>query len=132
MNSSNFHTDTFGESGSDARGRIRRYQARQDKHRRQRQQNEDFLSQEVDVKDYIISPEGYESIMFFIYFLTIPYLVGLTVLFFYVADGDFQKFQMIDFTTLFVVWMIGYEVVAATVLFFIFLAFIRSFGRSAG
>ncbi len=132
MDSSNFHTDSFGSSGSDARGRIRRYQARQDKHRRKKKNNDDFLSQEVDVKDYIVSPEGYESIMFFIYFLTLPYLIGLTVIFFYVADGDFDKFQMIDFTTLFVVWMIGYEVIAATIIFFIFLAFIRSFGRSAG
>ncbi|MEA2111863.1 MAG: hypothetical protein U9P71_07430 [Campylobacterota bacterium] len=132
MNSRNFHTDTFS-SGSDARGRIRKYQARQDKHRRNKhKQDDDFLSQEVDVKDYIISPDGYESIMFFIYFLTLPYLIGLTVIFFYVADGDFTKFQMVDFTTLFVVWMIGYEVIAAVLLFFIFLAFIRSFGRSAG
>jgi small-conductance mechanosensitive channel len=132
MNYKNFHTDSFSEDASDARGRIRRYQARQDKHRRNRKKEDDFLSQDIDVKDYIISPEGYESIMLAIYFLTVPYIIGLSVIFFYVADADFEKFQMIDFTTVFVVWMIGYEVIAALLLFFIFIAFIRSFGRSAG
>ncbi len=133
MNSKNFHTDSFGDSDVDARGRVRKYQARQDKYRRIKQKKDnDFLAQEIDINDYIISPDGYESIMFFVYFLTLPYLVGLTVVFFYVADADFNTFQMIDFTTLFVVWMIGYEVIAAIILFFIFIAFLRSFVRSSG
>ncbi len=120
-------------NNTDARGRIRKYQARQDKYRRIKQKkNEDFLAREIDISDYIISPEGYESIVFSLYFLIVPYLVGLTVVFFYVADADFKTFQMIDFTTLFVVWMIGYEVIAAIILFFIFIAFLRSLAQSSG
>ncbi len=122
----------FTSNNTDARGRIRKYQARQDKYRRiKKKKSDDFLAQEIDISDYIISPEGYESIMFSLYFLIVPYLVGITVIFFYVADADFKTFQMIDFTTLFVVWMIGYEVIAATILFFIFIAFIRSLSQSS-
>ncbi len=123
----------FTNNKPDARGRIRKYHARQDKYRRIKQKkNEDFLAREIDISDYIISPEGYESIVFSLYFLIVPYLVGLTVVFFYVADADFKTFQMIDFTTLFVVWMIGYEVIAAIILFFIFIAFLRSLAQSSG
>ncbi|RUM60999.1 MAG: hypothetical protein DSZ03_09200 [Sulfurimonas sp.] len=119
-------------NNADARGRIRKYQARQDRYRRiKKKKNDDFLAREIDISDYIISPEGYESIVFSLYFLIVPYLVGLTVVFFYVADADFKTFQMIDFTTLFVVWMIGYEVIAAIILFFIFIAFLRSLARSS-
>ncbi len=120
-------------NSTDARGRIRKYQARQDRYRRIKQKkSDDFLAREIDISDYIISPEGYESIVFSLYFLIVPYLVGLTVVFFYVADADFKTFQMIDFTTLFVVWMIGYEVIAAVILFFIFIAFLRSLSQSSG
>ena len=133
MNSKNFHTESFGESNIDARGRVRRYQAHQDKHRRHKhKQDEDFISQNIDVKDYVISPDGYETIMVAVYFVTLPYLAGLMFLFMYIADADFEKFQMIDFTTLFIVWMIGYEVLSSIFLLFIFVAFLRSFGRSSG
>jgi hypothetical protein len=86
-----------------------------------------FAQKEVDVKAFIIAPEGYETFMFIIYFLTIPYLAGLIFLYLFIADGSFSHFLNFKITSYFVIWMIGYEVVAAIVLTMIAYAFAKSF-----
>ena len=86
-----------------------------------------FAQKEIDVKSFIIAPEGYETFMFFIYFLTIPYLTGLAFLYLFIADGSFSHFLNFKITSYFVIWMIGYEVVAAITLTLIGYAFIKSF-----
>jgi len=86
-----------------------------------------FAKQEVDVKAYILAPEGYELFMFFIYFLTIPYLFGLSFLYLFVAHGSFENFLNFKISSFFVIWAIGYEIVAAILLAAIFYSFIKSF-----
>jgi len=86
-----------------------------------------FAQKEVDVKAFIIAPEGYETFMFIIYFLTIPYLAGLTFLYLFIADGSFSHFLNFKITSYFVIWMIGYEVVAAIMLTLIAYSFAKSF-----
>jgi hypothetical protein len=94
---------------------------------RQKKATQSFASQEVDIKKYIISPEGYEALMFFVYFLTIPYFAGALFLFLFVAKGILSHFLVFKLSSYFIIWAIGYEVVAAVILFFILLSAIKFF-----
>jgi NAD/NADP transhydrogenase beta subunit len=102
-------------------------------HRNKKQQDEevDFLNQEVRLDGSIFFPYGYENIMLFIYFITIPYLVGLIFIFFYIGGGDYTVFLSLDNENSFMVtWAIGYEVVAAMILLWIAKLGIVSFFRA--
>ena len=92
-----------------------------------RRQSDSFGQQEIDVKAYIIAPEGYEAFMFAIYFLTIPYLFGLAFLYLFVAKASFEHFLNVKLSSFFVIWAIGYEVVAAILLTLIAYSFVKSF-----
>jgi len=97
--------------------------------KKSRKKRENFSSQEVDVKDYIISPEGWEGIMFTFYFLAIPYITGIVFLFLFIARADMESFLVFDLTSFFIVWAIGYEIVASILIVAIFIAYIRYLSR---
>lgn len=92
--------------------------------------NESFGSQKIDINDYILSPEGWESLMFFLYFLAIPYLFGILFLFLFIAHASVTSFLILDLTTFFIVWAIGYEVIATLLLFSIFISYINYLSQS--
>lgn len=84
-----------------------------------------FGSQKVDLKDYLLSPAGYEGVVYPIYLLSIPYIVGALVLFLFVAGASFDNFKLLKFDSFFIVWMIGYEIVATILLIAIFVSFLQ-------
>lgn len=84
-----------------------------------------FGAQKIDFSDYVMVLEGYESVIYPLYFLTIPYVTGAIVLFLFVAGASFEKFKLIEFNSFLVVWMIGYEIVSTFILIAIFIAFLR-------
>ena len=86
-----------------------------------------FAQKEVDIKAFIIAPEGYEAFMFGVYFITIPYLAGLAFLYLFIAKASFSHFLNFKISSFFVIWMIGYEVVAVIILTLIAYAFVKSF-----
>jgi len=86
-----------------------------------------FAQKEIDVKAFIIAPEGYEAFMFVIYFLTVPYLVGLAFLYLFVAKASFSHFLNVKISSFFVIWAIGYEIIAVIALTLIAYAFAKSF-----
>ncbi len=92
-----------------------------------RRKEASFAQKEIDVKSLVIAPEGYETFMFIIYFLTIPYLVGLAFLYLFIATASFSNFLNFKISSFFVIWAIGYEVVAIITLTLIGYAFIKSF-----
>ncbi|WP_345976921.1 hypothetical protein [Sulfurimonas sp. HSL3-7] len=92
-----------------------------------KRKNSSFAQKEIDVKAFILAPEGYEAFMFIIYFLTIPYLTGLAFLYLFVAKASFEHFLNVKLSSFFVIWAIGYEVVAAILLTLIAYSFIKSF-----
>ncbi|MDD2828342.1 MAG: hypothetical protein PHW18_02075 [Sulfuricurvum sp.] len=94
---------------------------------KRREQEEDFLNQEVDYRNFVFAPEGYEGLMFFIYFLTLPYLVGLGFLFMFVARANYESFLTFNLSSYFIIWAIGYEVSAVLLLIIIFLAWINHY-----
>jgi hypothetical protein len=78
-----------------------------------------FGSQKIDFRNIVFAPEGYESIFYTIYFFTIPYVVGLIFIFLFVAGATYENFMLLDMKSFFIVWAIGYEVVAAMSLTYI-------------
>lgn len=99
--------------------------AERKKHHRVNRIKESFGDKKIDLSKYFITPDGYEGIFYTIYFISIPYLVGLTFLFFYVAKAVHQNFALLDLTLFLIIWAIGYEIIGAIILISIFIAFIK-------
>jgi len=107
---------------SSARSSARVYQ---NKNKMKRQHNDNFASQEVDLRKFIIAPEGYENLMFGAYFIAVPYIAGVLFLYLFVAGGHVENFMVLEISKFFIVWAIGYEVVAASLLLIIFYSFLN-------
>ncbi|DAB30019.1 MAG TPA: hypothetical protein CFH84_06350 [Sulfurimonas sp. UBA12504] len=90
----------------------------------ERKKRDSFASQEVDVHKYVFSPEGWENFVLICYIILIPYIVGVLFLFVFIAEVAFEKFLLLDMSSIIIVWAIGYEVIAATLLFGIFVSFL--------
>ena len=84
-----------------------------------------FGAQKVDLKDYLMAPDGYESVVYPLYFVFIPYITGAILLFFFVAGASFENFKLMEFNNFIVVWLMGYEVVATMMLVGILIAFLK-------
>ena len=110
---SNSNNDPFHSSSTLPKKRRRKKKESNDK-------DVDFMNQNVDLVDSILFPEGYENIMLAVYFLTIPYLVGLVFIFFYIGKGDYTVFLALSEGNSFLIaWAIGYEITAAIILLWI-------------
>jgi hypothetical protein len=94
---------------------------------RRKSHEEGFLNQEVDYRRFLFAPEGYEGLVLSLYLLIIPYLVGLSFLFLFVARASYEYFLEFNLSSYFVIWAIGYEVSAASLLIIIFLAWINHY-----
>jgi len=84
-----------------------------------------FGSQKIDLKDFIYIPEGMEFIAYAVYFVLVPYLVGVVFLFFAIAGGSFDNFMLVDLSKAFIVWAIGYEITASALLIWIYTLFMQ-------
>lgn len=87
-----------------------------------------FAQRKVDFSDYLPVITGYEGIFYTLYFISIPYLTGAIFLFFVVAGGRLEHFMLLEFNAFLVVWMIGYEIVAALILLAILISFFKHNG----
>ena len=84
-----------------------------------------FAKKEVNLKDYIYVPDGFELIVYIAYFILIPYIVGAIFLFFTIAGADFSNFKLLDMSAFFIVWAIGYEIVAILFIIRIVVMFLK-------
>ncbi len=84
-----------------------------------------FASQKVDFSDYLLAPDGYESVIYPLYFLLIPYITGAVALFFLVAGASVENFKLLELNSFVIVWLIGYEIVATIMLISIFISFLK-------
>ena len=91
----------------------------------QRKKKQSFGSQNIDLKEIVFAPEGYESIAYMLYLLIVPYIVGAICLFFVVAGGNFDNFMLLDTSAFLIVWAIGYEIVAVVALSWIVLLYLQ-------
>jgi len=75
-----------------------------------------YMQQDVDLKKtpFLFFPPGKEMLFLGIYFVTLPYITGLIFLFFYVSEGKASTFGAVSVdSNFFLVWTIGYELLAA-------------------
>ncbi|SFV90194.1 hypothetical protein MNB_SV-4-277 [hydrothermal vent metagenome] len=78
-----------------------------------------YMKKDVELGEtpLLFFPKGKEMLFLFIYFLTLPYIVGLLFLFFYISNMQVSIFQAVGMdTSIFFVWMIGYEIIAVIVI----------------
>ena len=90
-----------------------------------RKKKRSFVTKDVEINDYILSPKGFEALMLSIYFILIPYATGALFLFIFIARVRFEKFLQLDLTSLFVIWAIGYEIIASIILLLIFFSYLK-------
>jgi len=88
-------------------------------HRTNRVKVKSFGSQKVDFSNIVFAPEGYESVFYTVYFFTIPYIAGVAFLFLFIAGATFENFMLLNMNSFFIVWAIGYEVIATSSLIYI-------------
>jgi len=88
-------------------------------HEKKIKNTNDFLKKKIEITDYINLPEGLANIIFFISFLVIPYIVGITFIFIIIAKASIETFKHINIDGYPVYWSIGYEVIASFLLFII-------------
>lgn len=84
-----------------------------------------FTSQKIYFKDYVYAPEDWEAIAYTLYFIFVPYITGALFLFFFIAGGNFSHFKLLDTSAFFIVWAIGYEIVAVVLLIWILSLYLR-------
>ena len=80
-----------------------------------------FTKQEVKLQDTpLFFPEGFEKVFLAIYFVSLPYILGLIFLFFYIAEGKLEVFVSVNSESpFFITWAIGYEILAALIILWI-------------
>jgi len=81
-----------------------------------------YMQQNVEIGEtpLLFFPPGKEMLFLGIYFVTVPYIVGLLFLFFYISDMQVSIFQAIGMdTSIFLVWIIGYELIAVLIVLYI-------------
>ncbi len=84
-----------------------------------------FASQEIRLKDLSFAPDGWEGVFYTGYFILVPYLVGNIFLFFVITGGVFENYRLLDTSAFFIIWAIGYEIVATIVLTWIFISYLK-------
>ena len=84
-----------------------------------------FASQEIKPSELVFVIEGLEAYFYTFYFIVVPYVVGVLFLFLAIAGGDFDNLVVMDLTAFFIVWAIGYEIVATISLIWIFVLFLK-------
>lgn len=100
--------------------------AQKSKKRKSKEHTNSFGSQKINLKDYLYVPEGIEYLAYAFYVIVVPYIVGAIFLFFTVAGGDFNNFELISLGSFFIVWAIGYEISASLTLIYIVFLYIKN------
>ncbi len=93
--------------------------------RKKKKKKSSFASKKVEVKELVWAPEGYEGTFIFLYFVSVPYITGAIFLFLGIAQADYSSFMKLNTTAFFIVWAIGYEIVATVSLIYIFILFLK-------
>ena len=83
-----------------------------------------FIKRKIHLTDIpIFFPPGYEKIYLIAYIALVPYIVGIFFTFFYIAEAKRELFLSLNEEASFLfTWAIGYEIIALSSLFYIFLS----------
>lgn len=80
-----------------------------------------FTEQEIDLaKTPLFFPKGYENIFLTLYFIFLPYIVGILFLFLYASEGKTEMFITVNkLSSVIVTWSIGYEIIAVFIILYV-------------
>ena len=81
-----------------------------------------YIHHEVDLQKtpFLLFPPGKEMLFLGIYFITVPYIVGILFLFTYIAEFNISVFRAVGTdSSLLLTWTVGYEIIAAIILLYI-------------
>lgn len=83
--------------------------------------NKKFSQKEVELSETpLFFPEGFEKIFLAIYFISLPYIMGLLFLFFVITESNLERFLAVNKdSSFFLTWAIGYEIIAGLTLLWI-------------
>ena len=97
------------------------------KEKRLKNESDTFSQKEITYDDTpLIFPPGFEKLFLLMYFISLPYIVGLMFLYFYVGEGKTELFLSLNEDSSFILtWAIGYEILATLVLLLIIRAAIK-------
>jgi len=84
-----------------------------------------FGAQKVDFRDFIYVPEEWAALVYIIYTVIIPYIVGAIFLFLIIARGSYENFKLLNMSAFPIVWLIGYEIVAVIMLVWILVLYLK-------
>ena len=112
----------------DARNTAEMYQMERQKKRQP--VTESFMSQDIDIFDYLWAPNGMEKPAIAVYAVLAPYMAGLVFMYIFIAHGNIDHFLVLDWTMFFLVWAIGYEFLGSLLLLGITIAFGKFLYRS--
>lgn len=91
-----------------------------------KEKREEFLHKERTLDDFAFLPKSDFGLLMFAVF--VPYIVGAIFVLFYVFHGNMARFvDIFNEYSAFLIWGIGYEILASLTLFFIVKTVIFSF-----
>ena len=82
-----------------------------------KESKESYFSKKINLNQILNLPDGLQQIVFFIFFLLIPYLVGL--LFILITRLDMVSLQSQKINEFLFFWTIGYELLATILIVFL-------------
>jgi hypothetical protein len=93
--------------------------------KKRKKQTTSFGSQKIDLKDFLFIPEKFEVLFYLLYGIGVPYISGTVFLFFFVANGSYENFKLLNTDAFLIVWLIGYEIVAIFSLIWILFLYLQ-------
>ncbi len=85
--------------------------------KRKKEVKESYFSKKINLNQILDLPEGLQEIIFFIFFLLLPYSFGL--IFALITNLDIQCFNTNNFNDILFLWTIGYEFLATILIIFL-------------
>lgn len=121
----------FVEAGSTIQEQMRKNKERQEqKRKKENPTTNEYLFGKRTASDLPFIPEANSDIAITLYIVLIPYITGLIFLYFHLFKMDFGRMIALkDQHSFFLIWLIGYEVVAALILLMVFKSIIFSIFR---
>ncbi|CAA6803297.1 MAG: Unknown protein [uncultured Sulfurovum sp.] len=108
------YLDTARRSLNDEKIKIRKQ-----KIEKTQKKPKNFLSKNIILSDYITLPENLEKIILLTFFIFIPYIFGLLVIIIMMGYQKFLEYTTLNFDLFMLVWTIGYEAIAISLLLLI-------------
>ena len=84
-----------------------------------------FILQKIKSENHLLS-EKLKVVIYVFFLIGIPYIVGACFLFLFVANANWDNFQLLDLNEFFTLWLIGSETIVICLLVWFAFLYIRN------